>query len=87
MANTVKDSFGVEIEEGDYILSASTTHGRVKVGRAYQGRNGMLMRIEISAQYGRQEAEHPKSGQLGYNVVVLRKADGTVPEHVTGVTE
>jgi hypothetical protein len=78
----VKDSFGVEIGEGDYILSASTTHGRVKVGTAYQGKNGLLMRIDISAQYGIQESAHPKSGQLGYNVVVLRKADGTVPTHV-----
>ncbi|GGX26726.1 hypothetical protein [Streptomyces chryseus] len=81
----MKDSFGVEVEEGDYILSASTTGARVKVGHAYEGRNGMLMRIDVSAQHGRQEFEHPKSGQLGYNVVVLRKADGTVPAHVSGV--
>ncbi|WP_030962636.1 hypothetical protein [Streptomyces sp. NRRL S-378] len=82
----MKDSFGVEIEEGDYILSASTTHGRVKVGTAFRSRTGNLsMRIDISAQYGRQESEHPRSGQLGHNVVVLRKADGTVPAHV-GVT-
>nr|WSW58462.1 hypothetical protein OG513_07640 [Streptomyces sp. NBC_00998] len=81
----MKDSFGVDIEEGDYILSASTTHGRVKVGTAFRGRTGNLsMRIDISAQYGRQESEHPRSGQLGYNVVVLRKADGTVPAHVAG---
>ncbi|WP_282203929.1 hypothetical protein [Kitasatospora fiedleri] len=81
----MKDSFGVDIEPGDYILSASTTHGRVKVGRARAGQYGRLsMEIGVSAQHGRQEEKHPKAGQLGHNVVVLRKADGTVPVHVAG---
>ncbi|MFG2292017.1 hypothetical protein [Streptomyces sp. NPDC048603] len=80
----MRDSFGIEIEDGDYILSASTTHGRVKVGTAFRGRTGNLsMRVDLSAQHGQQEAEHPRSGQLGYNVVVLRKADGTVPAHIS----
>ncbi|MFD7776626.1 hypothetical protein [Streptomyces sp. NPDC059753] len=78
----MKDSFGIEIEEGDYILSASTSGARVKVGHAYQGNNGLMMRVDLSAQYGKQEHGHRKSGQLGHNVVVLRKADGTVPTHV-----
>lgn len=78
----MKDSFGVDIEVGDYILSASTTGARVKVGTAKQGRNGLLMTVDLSAQHGVQEHEHPKTGQLGYNVVVLRKADGTVPVHI-----
>ncbi len=80
----MKDSFGVEIDPGDLILSASTTAGRVKIGRAKQGRNGLLMTVEVSAQNGQLETEHPATGQLGYNVVVLRKADGSVPAHVGG---
>ncbi|MEW1551397.1 hypothetical protein [Streptomyces tsukubensis] len=78
----MKDTFGVDIEPGDYILSASTTRGRVKLGHAYEGRNGLLMRIDHSATYGERETTHPKSGQLGLNVVVLRKADGTIPQHI-----
>ncbi|MFD8595413.1 hypothetical protein ACFV1L_10465 [Kitasatospora sp. NPDC059646] len=85
MSEYVRDSFGVDIEPGDYILSASTTHGRVKVGRAKAGRTGKLvMTVDVSAQHGEQEETHPKTGQLGYNVVVLRKADGSVPTHVGG---
>ncbi|MFD5504626.1 hypothetical protein ACFWJS_33785 [Streptomyces sp. NPDC127061] len=80
----MNDTFGVEIEVGDYILSASTTSGRVKMGHATQGRNGLLMTIEHSAKYGELEADHQKTGQLGYNVVILRKADGFVPAHVSG---
>lgn len=78
----MKDSFGVTIEPGDYILSASTTRGRVKVGTAKQGTNGLLMTVDLSATYGSLEDEHPKTGQLGCNVVVLRKADGSVPAHI-----
>jgi hypothetical protein len=78
----MRDSFGVTIEPGDYILSASTTRGRVKVGTAKQGNNGLLMTVDLSATYGALEDDHPKTGQLGCNVVVLRKADGTVPAHI-----
>lgn len=80
----MNDSFGIPIEPGDYILSASTTGGRVKLGRAKAGRNGLLMSVDLSAQYGKVEESHPATGQLGYNVVVLRKADGSVPEHIGG---
>ncbi|MFI8084330.1 hypothetical protein ACIF6L_26450 [Kitasatospora sp. NPDC086009] len=78
----MKDSFGVEIEPGDYILSASTTSGRVKVGRAKQGRTGIVMDIELSAVDGMAEIPRQRTGQLGYNTVVLRKADGTAPAHI-----
>jgi hypothetical protein len=46
------------------------------------GNNGLLMTVDLSATYGREEADHPKTGQLGTNVVVLRKHDGTVPAHI-----
>ncbi|MFE5092057.1 hypothetical protein ACFRCI_17085 [Streptomyces sp. NPDC056638] len=75
------DSFGVPLEEGDYILSASTSGGRVKIGIAIQGKNVMLMKIDRSAWWGGVEKKPQKTGQLGTNVLVLRKADGTVPEH------
>ncbi|MGW6597879.1 hypothetical protein [Streptomyces sp. NPDC055036] len=78
------DSFGIEMGPGDYVLSASTSGARVKAGTLYQGANGLLMKIELSAHRGSQEEKHQKSGQLGYNVVVLRKANGTVPRHITG---
>ncbi|GAB7187118.1 hypothetical protein ATKI12_6949 [Kitasatospora sp. Ki12] len=78
----MKDSFGIEIEPGDYILSSSTTSGRVKVGRAKQGRRGIAMTIDLSATHGMVESSHPRTGQLGYNTVVLRKADGTAPAHI-----
>lgn len=78
----MKDSFGIEIEPGDYVLSASTSGARVKLGRIVQGRNGFLMAIDHSAAYGSVET-HPRSGQLGYNVVILSKADGSIPAHIT----
>lgn len=75
------DSFGVPLEEGDFILSASTTGARVKMGTAFRGKNGMLMKIARSAVYGGLEEKPQKTGQLGCNVIVLSKADGTIPDH------
>jgi hypothetical protein len=74
----VKDSFGVEIDEGDYILSASTSRGWAKIGTVYTADSGRLM-LEIEhGAYPR----HRRRSEIGSMVLVLRKADGTVPEHV-----
>jgi hypothetical protein len=76
------DSFGVPLGIGDYVLSASTTSGRMKLGRICQGRNGLMMEVSSSFTYGKPEEKFQKRGQLGYNVAVLCKADGTVPSHI-----
>ncbi|OKI19278.1 hypothetical protein [Streptomyces sp. CB03911] len=78
------DSFGVPVEVGDYILSASTSGGRVKVGRVVQGRHGLMMAVETAAKWGERIEEPQRTGQFGYNTVILRKADGSVPVHVSG---
>ncbi|MFD8315927.1 hypothetical protein [Kitasatospora purpeofusca] len=78
----MRDSFGIDIEPGDYLLSSSTTSGRVKVGPAELGKHGIRMRVEHSAVNGMREAERRRTGPLGYNTVVLRKADGSVPPHI-----
>ncbi len=78
------DSFGVLVEVGDYILSASTSGGRVKVGRVIQGRHGLMMAVETAAKWGEWIEAPQRTGQFGYNTVILRKADGSVPAHVGG---
>ncbi|MFI6444687.1 hypothetical protein [Kitasatospora sp. NPDC050543] len=80
----MKDSFGIDVEVGDYILSASTSGGTVKVGRVIQGRHGLMMAVETAAQWGKRQEQPQKTGQFGYNTVILRKADGSVPAHVSG---
>ena len=78
------DSFGVEIEPGDYILSASTATGRLKLGRAKQGKGRagrMVMAVSVSFIGGIQEKMFNAVSPMGLNVVVLRKHDGTVPDH------
>ncbi|MFF9525399.1 hypothetical protein ACF1DV_25970 [Streptomyces achromogenes] len=75
-----RDSFGVEVEEDDYVLSASTSGGVAKLGRIYFAVSGRpMLRVERSNHVLRN-----KSSELGYMVVVLRKADGSVPAHVAG---
>lgn len=78
----MKDTFGVPLEVGDRVLSASTIGGRVKIGTLIQGKNGFLMTIDRSASRGVLEEKPQKTGQLGINVVVLQKADRTIPVHI-----
>ncbi|MFB7671308.1 hypothetical protein ACFC26_07805 [Kitasatospora purpeofusca] len=78
----MRDAFGIDIEPGDYLLSSSTTSGRVKVGHAKQGSACIVMDVELSAVDGMAEVPRRRTGQLGYNTVVLRKADGTAPAHI-----
>lgn len=78
------DSFGVPVENGDTILSASTSGGMVKVGTADQqpGDARFMMRVDLACSWGNPVPKPAKRGAVGYNVVVLRKADGTVPKHL-----
>ncbi|MFF4610331.1 hypothetical protein ACFY1Q_11770 [Streptomyces albidoflavus] len=84
MART--DSLGEPLEPGDYVLSASTTSGRMKLGRIYTGQNryGTSSGMEVSQSFvnGRREEVSRRRQPLGDNVVVLCKADGAIPEAV-----
>jgi hypothetical protein len=82
----VNDSFGIPLEVGDYVLSASTTNGRMKLGRIVQGRNSLMVEVSASFIYGSPESRFQKRGQLGFNVAILCKADGTVPSHIQKAT-
>jgi hypothetical protein len=78
----VKDSFGVEIEAGDYVLSAASSTSLFKLGVVYFASSGRaMMEITRSNWVGRQ-----RRSEIGSNALVLRKADGTVPAHVAGVS-
>jgi len=76
----MKDSFGVDLEAGDYVLSAASSSSFFKLGTVYFAPSGRAMmkvtRSNWSVGYRRSE--------VGSNVLVLRKADGTVPAHVAG---
>ncbi|OKI19280.1 hypothetical protein [Streptomyces sp. CB03911] len=76
----MKDSFGVLIEPGDYILSAAMSTGTAKLGIVYQLPNGGLMMEPAS--HGMGWRGENKRAPLGAMVAVLRKADGTIPGHV-----
>lgn len=81
----MNDSLGVPVELGDTVLSASTTHGRVKIGLVEAGPEGRFrMEVKASFHWGKQETSdrHPKRQAFGTNVIVLRKADGSIPEPV-----
>jgi len=70
----VRDAFGTEIEEDDVLLSASTSRGTVKIGAALL-RDGMRPAM-VTARTNRRVT---RLSPLGSMVVVLRKADGSVP--------
>jgi hypothetical protein len=76
---THRDSFGVPIEAGDYVVSGATSTGNLKIGTVYFTERGTPM-LHVTASnydsYGR--------SALGYMSMVLRKADGSVPDHVRG---
>jgi hypothetical protein len=73
----MRDSFGVEIDAGDYVLSASTSGGVAKLGTVYLAASGRPM-MEVAAS----NCTIHRRSEIGSMVVVLRKADGTVPAHV-----
>jgi hypothetical protein len=74
-----RDSFGVPLEAGDYVVSGATSTGNLKVGTVYFTESGTPM-MNVA------ESNHNATGRsaLGYMSMVLRKADGTVPDHVKG---
>ncbi len=76
----MRDSFGVEIESGDYILSAAMSTGTAKLGIVYQLPSGGLMMTP--ADHGTGWRDERKRGPIGAMVAVLRKADGSVPGHI-----
>lgn len=81
----MNDSFGVPLEPGDYALSASTSGAQVKIGHIVQGKYQLMIEIDYLAVRGERMESHNKRSILGHNVVVLRKADGTVPAPLAAV--
>ncbi|KUN16550.1 hypothetical protein AQJ23_44970 [Streptomyces antibioticus] len=76
------DSFGTRVEAGDYVLSAASSTGLFKLGIVYFTPSGRAM-MEVTASNWRGAQ---RRSEVGSNSLVLRKADGTVPTHVTGVS-
>ncbi|MEO3974410.1 hypothetical protein [Streptomyces sp. CAU 1734] len=74
------DSFGVPIGAGDYVLSAATSSGIFKLGFVYFAPSGRSM-MEVTLSNWRRAQ---RRSEVGSNILILRKADGTVPEHVAG---
>lgn len=76
----MEDSFGTPIEEGDYVLSAASSSSYFKLGVVYFAPSGRpMMEVTRSNWSG-----GIRRSEAGSNVLVLRKADGTVPAYVTG---
>ncbi|MFG3014341.1 hypothetical protein ACGFZB_28760 [Streptomyces cinerochromogenes] len=76
----MRDSFGTLIEAGDYVLSAASSSSLFKLGTVYLAPSGRLMMEVTQANY----SSTNRRSEVGSNVLVLRKADGSVPAHVTG---
>lgn len=79
-----RDVFGVPIGAGDYILSSATQGGSVKIGTADPRERSLMMHIDRQAPNYPWTA-HRKTDAAGSHVVVLRKANGSVPRHFRGV--
>lgn len=74
----MKDSFGVDVAPGDYILSApSNKWGRPKIGIVYAAPSGRLM---VDVEHG--PASERSKVEIGLGCAVLRKANGDVPAHI-----
>lgn len=94
----VKDNYGVEIEEGDIVLSVATVSGNLKFGKIVRSKIGKLS-LEHHTEVGyywskrkwndetRSFEENPKPirTQLGSTNVVIRKADGTLTQTLEGI--
>lgn len=76
----VKDSFGVAVEVGDYILSASTSRGWAKIGTVYAAQPSGRLMVEI--EHSPYNWGTKKRSEIGSMTAVLRKADGSVPTHI-----
>lgn len=83
----MNDSFGNKVEPGDYALSASTSGGQVKVGRIVQGESQLMIEVDHLAVWGTARPPRNHRTILGTNVIVLRKADGTVPHPMGEIYE
>ncbi|WP_327379409.1 hypothetical protein [Streptomyces sp. NBC_01212] len=77
----MRDSFGTPLGEGDYVLSAASSSGYFKLGVVYFAPSGRPM-MEVTRSNWSGGA---KRSEVGSNVLVLRKVDGTVPAYVAGV--
>ncbi|MDQ1016661.1 hypothetical protein [Streptomyces afghaniensis] len=75
----MNDSFGNKVQPGDYALSVSTSGVQVKMGRIVQGAHQLMIEVDHLAVWG--EAKEPRNRRtiLGTTVIVLKKADGTIP--------
>lgn len=76
----MRDSFGTTVEPGDYVLSAASSTSLFKLGIVYAAQSGRLMMEVTRSNWDTAQ----RRSEVGSNVLVLRKADGTVPAHVAG---
>lgn len=76
----MRDSFGTRIEAGDYVLSAASSSSLFKLGIVYLAPSGRPMMEVTRSNY----SSTNRRSEVGSNVLVLRKADGSVPAHVAG---
>lgn len=96
----MKDNYGVEIEEGDIVLSVAIASGNVKFGKIVRGGAGNLS-LEHHTETGyywskrkwnpesRKYEANPKPirTQLGSTNIVIRKADGTLTPTMEGILD
>ncbi|MGW0930683.1 hypothetical protein [Streptomyces sp. NPDC002644] len=87
------DQFGNEIREGDVVVSAATSTGNLKIGKAYFSKSGNLM-IEHITEAGwywlkrkwndetkkYEDRGTPLKTPAGSNVLLLRRADGSLTD-------
>lgn len=95
-----KDEFGNEVHEGDLVVSAATSSGNLKIGKAYYTKGGSLYIEHFmeaghywskkrwnskTAQY--EQRTTPLKTAAGSNVLLLRRADGSLTETMATLLE
>lgn len=96
----MKDNYGVEIEEGDIVLSVATVSGNVKIGKIVRGRTGKLSlehHTEVGYYWSKrkynadlrkyEDSPNPIRTQLGSTNIVIRKANGDLTGTLEGILE
>jgi intein-encoded DNA endonuclease-like protein len=95
----MKDAYGVEIEEGDIVLSIANS-GNIKFGKVVLGRKGNLLvehHTDIGWYYSKRkwnketkEFDHrpdPIRTQISTTNIVIRKANGWLTDTMEGILD
>lgn len=93
-----KDEFGNDIHEGDIVVSAASSTGNLKIGTAYYSKSGNLWINHITEagwywskrKWNSETKEYednpkPIKSAAGSNVLLLKRADGTLTELMKGL--